>query len=75
MTDLADLWYRELYLEMDSCLQFPIELSLPWILTDQILESQKSSMMEVRPRKENFSLISSIDCEVRRVELTCCYDT
>lgn len=48
MTDLADLWYREFYLEMSKCLQFPIEMSLPWILTDQILESHNSSMMEVR---------------------------
>ncbi len=48
VTDLADLWYREYWLELDKCLQFPIELSLPWILTDQILESGNSAMMEVR---------------------------
>jgi len=47
MIDLADLWYREFYLEMGKCLQFPIEMSLPWILTNEILESRNSTMMEV----------------------------
>ena len=46
VTDLADLWYREFYLELSKRLQFPIEMSLPWILTDEILESKNSSMME-----------------------------
>eukprot|EP00026_Physarum_polycephalum_P001363 Phypoly_transcript_01364.p1 GENE.Phypoly_transcript_01364~~Phypoly_transcript_01364.p1 ORF type:complete len:1135 (+),score=191.05 Phypoly_transcript_01364:297-3407(+) len=46
MTDLADLWYREFYLELSRRLQFPIEMSLPWILTDHILESRDSAMME-----------------------------
>ena len=45
-TDLADLWYREFYLELSNRLQFPIEMSLPWILTDHILESKNSAMME-----------------------------
>jgi len=39
ITDLADLWYREFYLELNNRVQFPIETSLPWILTDHILES------------------------------------
>ena len=39
MIDLGDLWYREFYLELTKTLQFPIEWSLPWILTDTILES------------------------------------
>lgn len=46
MTDLADLWYREFYLELSKRLQFPIEMSLPWILTDHILESRDAAMME-----------------------------
>lgn len=44
-TDLADLWYREFYLELSKRLQFPIEMSLPWILTDHILESHRASSM------------------------------
>jgi cytoplasmic FMR1 interacting protein len=46
ITDLADLWYREFYLELSKRLQFPIEMSLPWILTDHILEAKDPAMME-----------------------------
>src|SRR5690348_14842540 len=46
MTDLGDLWYREFYLELTKRLQFPIDMSLPWILTDNILESKEASTME-----------------------------
>lgn len=46
MTDLADLWYREFYLELSKRIQFPIEMSLPWILTDEILESHAATMQE-----------------------------
>eukprot|EP01113_Clastostelium_recurvatum_P001498 TRINITY_DN1060_c0_g1_i3.p1 TRINITY_DN1060_c0_g1~~TRINITY_DN1060_c0_g1_i3.p1 ORF type:complete len:1328 (-),score=521.15 TRINITY_DN1060_c0_g1_i3:101-4084(-) len=45
-TDLADLWYREFYLELSKRLQFPIEMSLPWILTDHILESHNPAMFD-----------------------------
>lgn len=46
--DLSQLWYREFYLEMTmgNRIQFPIEMSLPWILTDHILKTKDSSMME-----------------------------
>ena len=46
--DLAQLWYREFFLEMTMGrrIQFPIEMSLPWILTDHILETREPSMME-----------------------------
>ncbi|EGC37325.1 Rac-binding component of scar regulatory complex [Dictyostelium purpureum] len=46
ITDLADLWYREFYLELNNRVQFPIETSLPWILTDHILESDDPSLFE-----------------------------
>jgi cytoplasmic FMR1 interacting protein len=36
-SDLSDFWYREHYLEMTRCIQFPIEMSLPWILTEHLL--------------------------------------
>ncbi|KAG1699375.1 Cytoplasmic FMR1-interacting protein [Nymphon striatum] len=46
--DLSQLWYREFYLEMTmgKKIQFPIEMSMPWILTDHILKTKSSSMME-----------------------------
>uniref|UniRef100_H2YIL7 Cytoplasmic FMR1-interacting protein n=1 Tax=Ciona savignyi TaxID=51511 RepID=H2YIL7_CIOSA len=46
--DLSQLWYREFYLEltMGRRIQFPIEMSLPWILTDHILDKKEPSMME-----------------------------
>ena len=47
MTDFGDLWYREFYLELEDKLQFPIAHSLPWIVTDTILESRSPSMMEL----------------------------
>ena len=46
--DLSQLWYREFFLEMTmgKRIQFPIEMSMPWILTDHILETKEPSMME-----------------------------
>ncbi|XP_006821526.2 cytoplasmic FMR1-interacting protein 2-like [Saccoglossus kowalevskii] len=46
--DLSQLWYREFYLEltMGKRIQFPIEMSMPWILTDHILETKEPCMME-----------------------------
>ncbi|RTG82999.1 cytoplasmic FMR1 interacting protein, partial [Schistosoma bovis] len=46
--DLSQLWYREFFLEMTNgaCIQFPIEMSLPWIFTDHILESEHPGYTE-----------------------------
>lgn len=46
--DLSQLWYREFYLEMTMGrrIQFPIEMSLPSILTDHILKTKDPTMME-----------------------------
>ncbi|KAI1287333.1 Cytoplasmic FMR1-interacting protein [Halotydeus destructor] len=46
--DMSQLWYREFYLEMTmgKRIQFPIDMSLPWILTDHILKTKDASMME-----------------------------
>uniref|UniRef100_A0A674EBP9 Cytoplasmic FMR1 interacting protein 1 n=1 Tax=Salmo trutta TaxID=8032 RepID=A0A674EBP9_SALTR len=46
--DLSQLWFREFFLEltMGGRIQFPIEMSMPWILTDHILETKEASMME-----------------------------
>lgn len=37
--DLSELWYKEFYLELTKQIQFPIEMSLPWILADTVLEA------------------------------------
>ncbi|GMI36528.1 hypothetical protein TrRE_jg10260 [Triparma retinervis] len=44
VSDIGDLWYREFYLEvskqMNSKLpQFPIAMSLPWILTEHVINN------------------------------------
>ncbi|EYC24494.1 hypothetical protein Y032_0013g1932 [Ancylostoma ceylanicum] len=46
--ELSQLWFREFYLEMTmgSRIQFPIEMSIPWILTDHILTNPDSSLVE-----------------------------
>ncbi|XP_076441680.1 cytoplasmic FMR1-interacting protein 2-like [Babylonia areolata] len=46
--DLSQLWFREFFLEMTmgQRIQFPIEMSMPWVLTDHILETKEPSMME-----------------------------
>ncbi|XP_064636208.1 cytoplasmic FMR1-interacting protein-like isoform X2 [Lineus longissimus] len=46
--DLSQLWYREFFLEMTmgKRIQFPIAMSMPWILMDHILETKDASMME-----------------------------
>jgi hypothetical protein len=37
VSDMGDLWYREFYLELTKCVQFPIEMSLPWILVELVI--------------------------------------
>lgn len=46
--DLSQLWFREFFLEMTmgKRIQFPIEMSMPWILTDYILETKQSALIE-----------------------------
>uniref|UniRef100_A0AC34GHC3 Cytoplasmic FMR1-interacting protein n=1 Tax=Panagrolaimus sp. ES5 TaxID=591445 RepID=A0AC34GHC3_9BILA len=46
--DLSQLWFREFYLEMTmgARIQFPIEMSIPWILTDHILSTQEPALIE-----------------------------
>lgn len=38
LSDLSFFWYREFYLEMTKQLQFPISMSMPWILIEHILD-------------------------------------
>lgn len=42
ISDLSDLWYREFFLELTNCVQFPIEMSMPWILTEHVVRKQTS---------------------------------
>uniref|UniRef100_A0A7E4V8X5 Cytoplasmic FMR1-interacting protein n=1 Tax=Panagrellus redivivus TaxID=6233 RepID=A0A7E4V8X5_PANRE len=46
--DLSQLWFREFYLEMTmgARIQFPIAMSIPWILTDHILTTQDPALIE-----------------------------
>ena len=46
--NLSQLWYKEFYIEMSlgKRIQFPIQMSLPWILTDHVLEQKDTAMME-----------------------------
>ncbi|KAI3655655.1 hypothetical protein MP638_004410, partial [Amoeboaphelidium occidentale] len=37
-SDLSELWYKEFYLEVTKQIQFPIEYSLPWLMTETILD-------------------------------------
>lgn len=43
-SDMGDLWYREFYLELSGQIQFAIELSLPWILTEHVITNQHKTM-------------------------------
>lgn len=47
-SDLSQLWYREFYLELTQGqkIQFPIEMSMPFILVDHILHSRDPAMIE-----------------------------
>jgi cytoplasmic FMR1 interacting protein len=45
-SDLADLWYREFYLELSRRIQFPIKMSLPWLITEDIIEKRDTEFME-----------------------------
>jgi cytoplasmic FMR1 interacting protein len=40
LSDVGDLWYREFYLELAKCVQFPIELSIPWMMVEHLIVRQ-----------------------------------
>ncbi|KAL3102786.1 hypothetical protein niasHT_021453 [Heterodera trifolii] len=46
--NLSQLWFREFYLEMamGNRIQFPIDMSMPWMLTDHILTTLDPSLLE-----------------------------
>lgn len=45
-SDLSGLWYKEFYLELSKKIQFPVEMSLPWILTSHILLTDAYNLTE-----------------------------
>ncbi|KAL7749352.1 hypothetical protein RI367_005223 [Sorochytrium milnesiophthora] len=45
-SDLSGLWYKEFYLELSKQIQFPIEMSLPWILTNHLLQSSAADISD-----------------------------
>ncbi len=42
VSDLSYLWYRELYLDATKSIQFTIDMSLPWLLTEHVIQNQRS---------------------------------
>ncbi|KAJ3182845.1 Cytoplasmic FMR1-interacting protein 2 [Gaertneriomyces sp. JEL0708] len=46
LSDLSDLWFKEFYLELSKKVQFPISMSLPWILTEYMLECNDLEMLQ-----------------------------
>jgi cytoplasmic FMR1 interacting protein len=44
--DLSELWYKEYYLELTKQIQFPIEMSLPWILAETVIDSEEPELVE-----------------------------
>lgn len=56
ISDLSEFWFREHYLEMTHCIQFPIEFSLPWILTEHLLTGRVTNT----PMIENVLFLTDI---------------
>mmetsp|Transcript_10780 Transcript_10780/g.22130 ORF Transcript_10780/g.22130 Transcript_10780/m.22130 type:complete len:1377 (+) Transcript_10780:38-4168(+) len=46
-SNLGDLWYRELYIQMTNCTQFPIEMSLPFLLSESVVSSTENIRVPV----------------------------
>jgi cytoplasmic FMR1 interacting protein len=55
-SNLGGLWYRELYIQMTNCTQFPIEMSLPFLLSESVVGSTENVRV---PVLEN--VVSSLD--------------
>jgi cytoplasmic FMR1 interacting protein len=46
LSNFSSLWYREFYLEVEKQSQFPIALSLPWILIEHIIFKPAAPKMD-----------------------------
>ncbi|OWZ11201.1 Cytoplasmic FMR1-interacting protein 1 [Phytophthora megakarya] len=47
LADFSNLWFRELYLELAKSVQIPAEISVPWLLVEQCLNSSSSHIEPV----------------------------
>ena len=45
LADVSYLWMREFYLELCQRVQFPLSMSLPWILVDHVLQMRNRPLM------------------------------
>ena len=45
LSNVSYLWMREFYLELGKRTQFPISMSMPWILTEHILNQRNGRLM------------------------------
>jgi cytoplasmic FMR1 interacting protein len=45
LADTSYLWMREFYLELCQRVQFPISMSLPWMLTEHVLQMRNRPLM------------------------------
>ncbi|KRY60917.1 Cytoplasmic FMR1-interacting protein [Trichinella britovi] len=73
--DMSQLWFREFYLEMTmgQRIQFPIEMSMPWILTDHILQTKNPSYIEcILYQLDLYN--DSAECAMTRFEKQFLYD-
>ena len=50
VSDCSDLWLREFFLEVTKCVQFPIEMSLPWILVEHAVLAKVRQRQRQRQR-------------------------
>ncbi len=58
LSDLGDIWFREFHLELSNRIQFPIELSFPWILTEYIVQPEavdRSLLFDMTKRRKRKS--------------------
>ncbi|KAJ3024741.1 UNVERIFIED_CONTAM: Cytoplasmic FMR1-interacting protein 2 [Siphonaria sp. JEL0065] len=47
LAPLSNLWFKEFYLEVSQQVQFPVNTSLPWILTEYILEINEPDLLQL----------------------------
>jgi cytoplasmic FMR1 interacting protein len=45
-SDLSNLWFKEFFLELTKQVQFPTSTSLPWILTEYLMESSHTDELQ-----------------------------
>jgi cytoplasmic FMR1 interacting protein len=46
LADTSYLWFREFYLELTKCIQFPIAMSVPWMLTEYVIDQAPHLMVQ-----------------------------